>query len=211
MVTEYVIITILIISIIIIFTTSGRCANRIARYKIERVEADAKYRVEQARSDYETKLQDAVAANHKRLEDTLTRQAAEHRAELESVAAKADKDRTKSLTTQRSVINGQAFEQLAPYLPGFEYNPSDCRFMESPIDFLMFDGLKDEKADVNMIIIDVKTGSAQINANQRRIKKAVEVGRVRFEVIRQSENSEEIVVKEEDDTTSKDNSSTISI
>lgn len=54
---------------------------------------------------------------------------------------------------------------------------------------MVFDGLKDEKSEVNIVIIDVKTGSAQLNANQRRIKKAVEAGRVRFEVIRQDGES----------------------
>ena len=185
MVAEYVIIAALVILSIILYATAGRRARKMARKRVKAAEMDAQNKIEQARAEYDTKLADATAASYERLDETVTKLNTEHKAELEAAKTAAAESRTKSLVAQRGVIKGKAYEQLAPYLPGFEYNPSDTRFMGSPIDFIVFDGLRDEKAEVDVVIIDVKTGSSQLNSNQRRIKKAVEAKRVRFETIRQ--------------------------
>lgn len=44
---------------------------------------------------------------------------------------------------QRSlaVTIGKVQAQLIPYLPVFPYNPKDVRFLGSPIDLVVFDGL----------------------------------------------------------------------
>src|ERR1700694_630246 len=44
---------------------------------------------------------------------------------------------------QRSlaVTTGKVHEQLIPYLPDFGYNPKDARFLGSPVDLVVFDGL----------------------------------------------------------------------
>ena len=46
---------------------------------------------------------------------------------------------------QRSlaVTAGKVLEQLVPYLPAFPFNPKDVRFLGSPVDFVVFDGLSD--------------------------------------------------------------------
>src|ERR1700704_1170664 len=46
---------------------------------------------------------------------------------------------------QRSlaVTAGKVHEQLVPYLPEFGFNPKDARFLGSPVDLLVFDGLDD--------------------------------------------------------------------
>src|SRR5712664_451396 len=44
---------------------------------------------------------------------------------------------------QRSlaVTAGKVHEQLVPYLPEFGFNPKDARFLGSPVDLVVFDGL----------------------------------------------------------------------
>ncbi len=44
---------------------------------------------------------------------------------------------------QRSlaVTAGKVHEQLVPYLPEFGFNPKDARFLGSPVDLIVFDGL----------------------------------------------------------------------
>lgn len=89
----------------------------------------------------------------------------------------------KSLSTQRSVVKGKVWEQIAPHLPEFEYNPADARFLGDPVDYIVFSGMSDGE-DVDVVIIDVKTGRAQLNQNQRRIRDAINNGRVSFKIIR---------------------------
>src|SRR5215210_3239779 len=54
--------------------------------------------------------------------------------------AKARKD---SILRSLSVVSGKVGEQLAPLFPEFleNFNPKDARFLGSPIDFIVFDGL----------------------------------------------------------------------
>ena len=88
-----------------------------------------------------------------------------------------------ALEGSRRVLKGQAAEQLAPLSGSFDYLPSDARFLGSPIDYLVFDGLSDED-DVEIVFIEVKTGKARLNARETRVKEAVQAGRVRWEELR---------------------------
>ena len=45
----------------------------------------------------------------------------------------------------RYVITGQVAELFAPFLPDFNFNPKDARFIGEPIDYIIFDGLCDGK------------------------------------------------------------------
>lgn len=78
-----------------------------------------------------------------------------------------------------AVTTGKVVEQLVPYLPGFAYNPKDARFLGSPVDFVVFDGLNEGEVR-RVVFIEVKTGSAQLSARERRVREAVESGRVEF-------------------------------
>lgn len=78
-----------------------------------------------------------------------------------------------------AVTTGKVVEQLAPYLPGFPFNPRDARFLGSPVDFVVFDGL--DGGDVRRVVfLEVKTGVSQLSPRERRIREAVEAGRVAF-------------------------------
>lgn len=90
--------------------------------------------------------------------------------------------------TARATIKGQLAEQLAPLLPGFRYHPSDFRFLGQPIDFIVYDGLTDAKdggePEIREIVLgDIKLGSARLSPHQQAIRRAVEAGRVRWETI----------------------------
>jgi predicted Holliday junction resolvase-like endonuclease len=90
----------------------------------------------------------------------------------------------------RYVLKGKIAEHLVPmYRDVFKYDPSDARFIGSPIDYLIFDGytsVKDDNSDepITVILADIKTGNASLNRTERKIKEAVETGRVRWETIR---------------------------
>ena len=89
-------------------------------------------------------------------------------------------ERTRKVTA--GTRHGKTMEQLAPFLDEFEFNPRDARFIGDPIDFLVFHGLDD--GDMReLVIVEVKSGRPTLNQRQRQVKKAVEEGRVRWEVV----------------------------
>lgn len=100
-----------------------------------------------------------------------------------------DKFRDEILKRSRAVLKGRISEQIVPFLEQFRYNPSDARFIGSPIDYVIFDGyteLKDNKVErpITVVLADVKAGkSASLTREQRRIKKAIEEKRVKWETI----------------------------
>jgi predicted Holliday junction resolvase-like endonuclease len=82
---------------------------------------------------------------------------------------------------QRSlaVIAGKVHEQMVPFLPGFDFNPQDARFLGSPVDFVVFDGLS--AGDVTRVVfVEVKTGDATLSERERRVREAVLNGRVEW-------------------------------
>ncbi|MFW9962773.1 MAG: Holliday junction resolvase-like protein [Candidatus Sifarchaeia archaeon] len=105
-------------------------------------------------------------------------------AEQESSIRKDAADRS------RYVLKGKIAEHLVPmYRDVFKYDPADARFIGSPIDYLIFDGytaVKDGNSDepITVILADIKTGDAKLNRTERKIKEAVEQGRVTWETIK---------------------------
>jgi predicted Holliday junction resolvase-like endonuclease len=73
------------------------------------------------------------------------------------------------LATSKAVHLGFSAEQLAPYLPGFKYNPADVRFLGQPVDFVVFDGLTGGELR-QVIIVEVKTGKSSLSKIERQIK-----------------------------------------
>jgi predicted Holliday junction resolvase-like endonuclease len=104
-------------------------------------------------------------------------------AEQESAIRKDAADRS------RFVLKGKIAEHMVPlYREVFKYDPSDARFIGAPIDYLIFDGytaVKDMNSDepITVILADIKTGNAKLNRTERKIKEAVEQGRVLWETI----------------------------
>jgi predicted Holliday junction resolvase-like endonuclease len=105
--------------------------------------------------------------------------------------------RNRSLDGSRAVIKGKIAEQLAPVLPNFKYLPSDARFIGDPIDYVVFNGYTDIKDNgghennLEVVILDVKTGQANLSQLQQAIARAISAGRVRFEVVRPETSKQE--------------------
>lgn len=96
----------------------------------------------------------------------------------------------RSVNTSRAVLKGKMAEQLAPIMPQFEYLPSDAKFLGDPVDYVVFDGytnLRDGEGrpeDIEIVLIDIKSGGARLTKGQVAIAQAIQAGRVRFETVR---------------------------
>jgi predicted Holliday junction resolvase-like endonuclease len=111
------------------------------------------------------------------------------RAELETWKLEtAGEIRKDSVNRSRSTLKGKIAEQMAPVLPDFGFNPADARFIGSPVDYIIFDGLTrvaDDKEDVIQIVfMDVKKGNGALTRTQRLIRQAVEKKAVAWRTMR---------------------------
>jgi predicted Holliday junction resolvase-like endonuclease len=85
---------------------------------------------------------------------------------------------------QRSsaITRGKVTEHIVPYLPGFDLDPKDIRFLGTPIDLIAFKGLNASVEEIEIVFIEVKTAGSVLSARERAVKKAVEQKRVSWRV-----------------------------
>src|SRR3989344_5039950 len=106
-----------------------------------------------------------------------------------------------SVMRSRSGLMGKLWEQMVPYLPKFLYHPADMRFMGSPIDYIIFDGMN-EKNIKKVIFLEIKTGKSGLNPQEKQLKKVIESGKVEWEEFRSDEitsTSKDIKINEDID------------
>src|SRR6266545_3381464 len=86
---------------------------------------------------------------------------------------------------QRSlaVTAGKVHEQLVPYLPEFGFNPKDARFLGSPVDLVVFDGLAAGELR-RVVFLEVKTGGAALTARERQVRTVIEAREVAWAELR---------------------------
>ncbi|MEM3370502.1 MAG: Holliday junction resolvase-like protein [Candidatus Woesearchaeota archaeon] len=88
------------------------------------------------------------------------------------------------INASRAVLGGQFSEQLAPYLPEFQYSPTECRFIGKPVDFIVFRGMDSGEIE-EVIFLEIKSGkTASLNHRELSLKRAVQDKKVRWEIYR---------------------------
>lgn len=91
--------------------------------------------------------------------------------------------RKDAIEKSRAVLGGQFSEQISPFMPGFKYSPTECRFVGKPIDFLVFRGM-DGKDISEVVFLEVKSGKSSISSSEKKLKETIEKKRVRWEEYR---------------------------
>lgn len=92
--------------------------------------------------------------------------------------------RADALKKSRSVMRGQATEHLAPIMQS-EWPYKDFRFMNNPIDYVIFagaSGVTDGTQDTidEVVLLEIKTGKSSLSKVQRRIRDAIKKNKVAF-------------------------------
>jgi predicted Holliday junction resolvase-like endonuclease len=82
---------------------------------------------------------------------------------------------------QRNKLKGSISENMAPFLPDFppDLKASEARFLGSPVDLIVFKGLDDKNVS-EVVFVEVKTGQARLNPNEKSLKQAIDEKRVRY-------------------------------
>lgn len=91
--------------------------------------------------------------------------------------------REDAIKKSEAVIKGKVTEHLIPFFPTFNYNPKDARFIGSPVDLVIFDGLNE--GDLRKVVfLEVKTGkTAGLSERERLVKQCIEKRNVVYETI----------------------------
>jgi len=96
----------------------------------------------------------------------------------------------------KSVMLGQITEHLVPFLPDFKYNPKDARFLGTPVDLIVFDGLSDGQLK-QVVFIEVKSGSSkQLTQRERQVRDIILDKHVCWELFYQP--STELITRKEE-------------
>jgi predicted Holliday junction resolvase-like endonuclease len=91
--------------------------------------------------------------------------------------------RDDAVLRSQAVTSGKVYEQLLPYLPDFPYNPRDVRFLGSPTDLIVFDGLTEGQVR-RVVFLEVKTGGSCLTARERSVRDAIQAREVEWLEVR---------------------------
>ena len=91
--------------------------------------------------------------------------------------------RADAIRKSTAVVKGKVAEQLVPFTDDFGYNPRDCRFLGSPVDLIVFEGLTE--GDVTRVVfIEVKSGKyAHLSRREKQVRDVIDSAEVDYEVL----------------------------
>jgi len=91
--------------------------------------------------------------------------------------------RTDAVKRSAAVVQGKVAEHLVPFREDFDYNPRDCRFLGSPVDFICFDGMTEGTLD-RIIFIEVKAGRFKsLSGREQQVRDIIDEGEVYWELL----------------------------
>jgi predicted Holliday junction resolvase-like endonuclease len=79
----------------------------------------------------------------------------------------------------KNQILGEVYEKVLPALPNFPYAPKDMVFIGKGCDYIIFDGLTEWHLR-EILFLELKSGKAVLNTNERMIRDAVDRKKVRY-------------------------------
>ena len=89
------------------------------------------------------------------------------------------KIRADAIKRSKHTNRGFSTEHQAPFMiPRWDHK--DFRFLGGTVDYVVFNNLNEDELDVDVVLLDIKTGNADLNKRQRRIRNAVIQNKVSF-------------------------------
>ena len=107
------------------------------------------------------------------------------------------KIRTDAHARSRAVGWGKTIEKFVPWMAGFPCDPRDAMFLAKPIDYLCFTDRRNKKKSA-IHLIEVKSGNANLSADQEGIRAAVKNNRVYWHEVNVDgylENGKNVITK----------------
>jgi predicted Holliday junction resolvase-like endonuclease len=82
-------------------------------------------------------------------------------------------ERKDAINRSRSTLGGQFLEKISPHLPDFPFDPTELRFIGTPVDFVVFRGLSTGKVE-EVVFLEVKSGKGALTTRERSVRDCVE-------------------------------------
>jgi len=79
----------------------------------------------------------------------------------------------------KNSIMGELYEKILPALPNFPYAPKDMVFIWKGCDYIIFDWLSSGHLR-EIVFLELKSGNATLNTNEKMIRDILERKRVRY-------------------------------
>ncbi|MDP8011387.1 MAG: Holliday junction resolvase-like protein [Thermoplasmata archaeon] len=95
----------------------------------------------------------------------------------------SEKIKSDTLKRSQDVLKGKVTEQLFPYFQSFPYDPRDAKFIGSPIDLIVFSGLREKDYVDEIVFIEIKTGKSKKSNAEKAVEDAVLNKRISFKTI----------------------------
>lgn len=144
----------------------------------------------------------AFHANEKLLHENMQLHQ-QHEQQLKQLAAEWTEKNKNALNQSRRVLRGQLAESFCPFQANFPYAAQDLVFLGNSVDFVVFKNLNHFRdtgkniEDVEIVFLEIKTGSATLNKVQHAIQHAIEHQRVRFDIYNPDQSVKTSVSKHE--------------
>lgn len=91
--------------------------------------------------------------------------------------------RADAVKRSAAVVTGKVTEHLAPYMPDFPYDARDARFLGTPVDLIVFDGLgRDALREI--VFLEIKSRGGELSAREKSVRDAVRERRVSWKEFR---------------------------
>ncbi|MGC8663137.1 MAG: Holliday junction resolvase-like protein [Thermoplasmata archaeon] len=94
-----------------------------------------------------------------------------------------EKIKSDAIKRSQDVLKGKVSEQLFPYFPNFPFDPRDAKFIGSPIDLIVFSGLREKEYVEEIVFVEIKTGKSRKSYTERAVEDAVLNKRISFKTI----------------------------
>lgn len=91
--------------------------------------------------------------------------------------------RADAVRRSSAVVSGKVTEHLAPYMAAFPYDPKDARFLGTPVDLIVFDGMSEDSLR-EIVFLEIKSRGSALSTRERRVRDAVLARRVSWKEFR---------------------------
>lgn len=89
--------------------------------------------------------------------------------------------RQDAVTRSMGVNFGKITEHLLPFSKHLiQFDPRDVRFIGTPVDLMIFDGVTQKKDIIDIYLVEIKTGTGQLSKKQKTIRSAIGDHRVHW-------------------------------
>ena len=163
---------------LIVIVPAAMIATAVATYLV------MKWKIKQLQENYDDKIEVILLRHSDELFNARKKANLEAMNSARTLMKNLEKVmRAVSVKRSKFVTLGKIAEHFAPYLPGWNYNPQDARFLGSPIDFIVFDGMSEGVIN-EIVLIEIKTGNAKLSSREQDLQDVVCLKKVKYEIIR---------------------------